>query len=213
MRPAHILGAAPARARLAASVRRPRSAWFAASVGRRSRSRPARRFGGAPLPPAPGSPPCAALSLRPVRRFRAALSLTLGSPHSACGAALAPLGSPHSAFGGALAHARFAALCFWRRFRPRPVRRLVRRSRLRPARRFPLSGGALAHARLAASVGRRSRSRSVRRSRSRPARRTLLAAPLPPAPGSPPCAALLPAPGSPPSVSAALFAPPSSQSC
>ena len=127
---------------------------------------------------------------RPVRRFVAALSLTLGSP--LC--------------GSALARARLAVLCFRRRFtaaakalcatfrrrsRSRSVRRPLfrcggfrRRSRLRPVRRFvaalslapgsplcggapararlPLCGGALAHARFAA-LRRRSRSRSARR--------------------------------------------------
>ena len=55
--------------------RRSRSARFAASE-RRSRSRPARRFGAA-LPLAPGSPLCgdALAPLRSARRFGAALSL------------------------------------------------------------------------------------------------------------------------------------------
>ena len=75
----------------------------------------------------------AALSLRSVRRFVAALWLAPGSP--LC--------------GGAIAHARFAAL--WRRSRSRSVRRFGGA----PARaRFAALcfGGALAHARFAASV-------------------------------------------------------------
>ncbi len=172
MRPAHILDAALAHARLAASV------------GRRSRSRPARRpLLAAALSPALGSPPS----------LSAPLPLALGSPHSACGAALAlaPLGSPPWAalsltlgsppspapgsplrWGGALAHARFAALCLRRRSRSARFAALCFGAAVSGGGKgslcdlsggapaplgSPLRCGVLAHARLAA-LWRRSRS-------------------------------------------------------
>ena len=131
-----------------------------ATFRRRSRSRPARcPLFPAVLPLAPGSPlRYAALAHarlaalwrrsrpRPARRFGAALSPALGSPLR-CGALA------RARFAASVRRsrsARFAALCFRRRF-PAAAKTLC-----------ATFGAALAHARFAA-LWRRSRSRSVRR--------------------------------------------------
>ena len=146
--------------------------------------RPAHILGGALAPP--GLPPWAALSL------------TLGSPLSAFGRRFRPRPARRPLLAAALSLRSVRRL--GRRSRSRPARRFwaalslrsVRRPLLSgaaPARRFPLSGAALARARFAA-FGRRSRSARFaasvgRRSRPRSVRRTLLAAPPSPALGSP----------------------------
>ena len=112
----------------------------------------------APLPPAPGSPPCAALSPAPGLPLCAALSLTLGSP--LC--------------GGAPAHARFAASAALSR---RSVRRFVAALSLAPGSPpgSPLRCAALAHARFAALCFRRRQRLFVRPSGAAPARARLAA--------------------------------------
>ena len=181
MRPAHIPAPLSACARFAALCAAPAPARFAASVGRRSRSRSVRRtLLAAPLPLALGSPLRAALSLRSVRRtlfrrrsrsrsvrrplFRSGgfrrrqrlfvrLLCTALAPLGSppCCTALAPLGSPPSAYGGAPARARLAAFPAARRF---PA-----------AKAFCATFCAALSLRSVRRFGRRSRSRSVRRPR------------------------------------------------
>ena len=145
-----------------------------AALWRRSRSRPARRFGAAavygggkdflcdlsaPLSLTLGSPRCGGALAH--ARLAALWRRSRAARFAALGGAPAPLGS--LLCGGALAHARFAAL--WRRSRSRPARRFVAALSLTlgsplsvSVRRFPAAAKTLC-----ATFGRRSRSRPARR--------------------------------------------------